>query len=150
MDAEKRIADLNEHTPPFMQLLGGKVVAIDADEQSCTFEFNPSLDLCHSVDVVQGGFVTAMLDAAMSHAVFALVEDVVGLSSYEVTTRYEAVTRGGAGPVYAKGRIRKATAKRPFWRQNCRILAEMTASAQSIGKIISRRPLRYKVGKYRW
>ena len=137
MDAEKRIADLNEHTPPFMQLLGGKVVAIDADEQSCTFEFNPSLDLCHSVDVVQGGFVTAMLDAAMSHAVFALVEDVVGLSSYEVTTRYEAVTRGGAGPVYAKGRIRKATRKTAFLEAELSDSGgNVTASAQSIGKII--------------
>ena len=80
IEPEKRIAELNEHTPPFMKLLAGKVVAIDPEQQSCTFEFNPSHELCHSVDVVQGGFVTAM-PIFMSHAVFALEEDVVGLSS---------------------------------------------------------------------
>ena len=43
-----------------------------------------------SIDVVQGGFITVMLDAAMSHAIFAhlMREGVVALSSYEVTTRY--------------------------------------------------------------
>lgn len=137
IEPEKRIAELNEHTPPFMKLLGGKVVAIDPEQQSCTFEFNPSYELCHSVDVVQGGFVTAMLDAAMSHAVFALEEDVVGLSSYEVTTRYEAVTRGGAGPVYATGRIRRATRKTAFLEAELSDSSgNVTASAQSVGKII--------------
>ena len=34
IEPEKRIAELNEHTPPFMKLLGGKVVAIDPEQQA--------------------------------------------------------------------------------------------------------------------
>ncbi|GIR69646.1 MAG: hypothetical protein CM15mP74_08970 [Halieaceae bacterium] len=36
--------------------------------QKAVFTFTVPLEYCHSGDVVQGGFVTAMLDAAMSHA----------------------------------------------------------------------------------
>ena len=49
-------------------MMGGVLVDFDVEEGSCTMEFNISHDFCHSVDIVQGGFVTAMLDASMSHA----------------------------------------------------------------------------------
>ena len=37
-----------------------------------TFESEIGPEFCHSVDVVQGGFVTAMLDITMTHVAFAL------------------------------------------------------------------------------
>ena len=70
MSSEARIAALNEHKPPFIQLLNGSVIAADVDSKTCIFEFHPTKDHCHSIDIVQGGFITVMLDAAMSHAVF--------------------------------------------------------------------------------
>ena len=69
MNDEKILDGLNAHAPGFIGMLGGRVVALDRAAQSCTFEFDVSHDFCHSVDVIQGGFITAMLDAAMSHAV---------------------------------------------------------------------------------
>ena len=69
-------------------MLGGRLVAIDRKEQSCTFEFSIGTDFCHSIDVVQGGFVTSMLDAAMSHAVFAAGEGIVSASSLAINTSY--------------------------------------------------------------
>ena len=116
MPHSERIKALNTHRPPFIALLDGHVCEIDDAAQSCTFEFHPGTDVCHSVDVVQGGFITVMLDAAMSHAVFAHLgpEGVVALSSLEVTTRYHAITRGGQGPVFACGWIRQATFKTAF------------------------------------
>jgi acyl-coenzyme A thioesterase PaaI-like protein len=115
MTSNDQIARLNEHKPPFIEVLNGKIIAADSEAQSCTFEFRPTTDHCHSINVVQGGFITVMLDAAMSHAVFAHLgpEGVVALSSLEVTTRYHAVTRGGKGPVYAKRPI-----KPPSWSQS--------------------------------
>ena len=132
------IERLNSNRPPFIELLDGRVIGSDHDEQSCTFEFRPTKDHCHSIDVVQGGFITVMLDAAMSHAVFAHLgpEGVVALSSLEVTTRYHAVTRGGKGPVYAKGWIRQATFKTAFMESE--LLDEdgkLLATAQSVAKI---------------
>ena len=138
MNSNDHITELNEHKPPFIQLLNGEIIAADSEAQSCTFEFRPTTDHCHSVDVVQGGFITVMLDAAMSHAVFAHLgpEGVVALSSLEVTTRYHAVTRGGEGPVYAKGWIRQATYKTAFMESE--LLDEdgdLLATAQSVARI---------------
>ena len=138
MTSNDQIERLNEHKPPFIELLNGKIIAADNEAQSCTFEFRPTTDHCHSIDVVQGGFITVMLDAAMSHAVFAHLgpNGVSALSSLEVTTRYHAVTRGGKGPVYAKGWIRQATYKTAFMESE--LVDEdgkLLATAQSVAKI---------------
>jgi len=69
-DTAARIESLNARAPGFIKLLGGKITALDVEAQKAVFEFTVPLDFCHSGDVVQGGFVTAMLDAAMSHALF--------------------------------------------------------------------------------
>ena len=138
MTGNGQIARLNEHKPPFIELLNGKIIAADSKAQSCTFEFLPTRDHCHSIDVVQGGFITVMLDAAMSHAVFVHLspEGVVALSSLEVTTRYHAVTRGGKGPVYAKGWIRQATYKTAFMESELLNKdGKLLATAQSVAKI---------------
>jgi uncharacterized protein (TIGR00369 family) len=74
--------------------------------------FDVSRDFCHSVDIVQGGFITAMLDAAMSHAVFSSDDDVVGLSTLEISTRYLEVTR--AGFLRAIGQIVRLSYKTAF------------------------------------
>ena len=120
MNSNDQIARLNEHKPPFIELLNGKIIAADDEAQSCTFEFLPTTGHCHSVDVVQGGFITVMLDAAMSHAIFAHLgpEGVIALSTLELTTRYHSITRGGKGPVYARAGFVKRPTKRPLWSQN--------------------------------
>ncbi len=92
---DKIIAESNRNGPKFITLLGGKVVDIDAEKCACTFEFDIGKDYCHSIDIVQGGFVTAMLDAAMSHALFLQDPDIVGLSSLEIKTTYLEPTRAG-------------------------------------------------------
>ena len=112
MNDQQLIDGFNAHAPPFIKLLGGRVVAADAAAHSCTFEFNISRDFCHSVDVVQGGFVTAMLDAAMSHAAFTIGADVVNVSSLEIKTNYFEPTR--AGPLRAEGFVVKSGYKLAF------------------------------------
>ena len=92
---EQIIEERNQQSPKFIRLLGGKLVDVDAEKCACTFEFDIGKDYCHSVDIVQGGFVTAMLDAAMSHAMFLHNPDIVGLSSLEIKTTYLEPTRAG-------------------------------------------------------
>ena len=65
---------------------GGKVVAIDAEEQSCTFEFNPSLDLCRSV-ICSGRLCHS--DARCGHVTLPYspwLKTLPACPSYEVTT----------------------------------------------------------------
>jgi uncharacterized protein (TIGR00369 family) len=86
-----------------MGMLGGRVTEADGVAGHCRIDYDVTEQFCHSGDIVQGGFITAMLDAAMSHAVFAHDDSVAALSSLEISTRYLEVTR--AGRLYAQGRI---------------------------------------------
>jgi uncharacterized protein (TIGR00369 family) len=88
------------------------VVEASPDDGSLVMAFDVGEQFCHSGDIVQGGFITAMLDAAMSHAVFAYDDTVVTLSSLEISTRYLEVTR--AGYLRAVGRITRLSWKTAF------------------------------------
>ena len=129
------IERLNSNRPPFIELLNGRVIASDSEEQSCTFEFRHTKDHCHSIDVVQGGFITVMLDAAMSHAVFARDTTVERLSSLEITTRYESVTRGQSA-LTVTGWIRRMTRTIAFLEADIKSESgEILAIAHSVAKI---------------
>jgi uncharacterized protein (TIGR00369 family) len=129
------LAALNERTPNFIRMLGGKIVAVDKEASTTTFEFNVSTDFCHSVNVVQGGFITVMLDAAMSHAVFASgMENLSGVSSLEIKTSYLEPTL--AGRMRAIGRIRKAAYKTAFLEAELyNADGVLTATASSVAKL---------------
>src|SRR6056300_322039 len=134
--AEKHdlINGLNDHAPHFVRILGGRIVDLDLEAISCTFEFNISKDFCHSIDIVQGGFITAMLDAAMSHAIFAHDQSIKAVSSLEIKTTYIEPTR--AGVLTVEGRVIKASYKTAFFEG--RILNEdglLTATASSVAKL---------------
>lgn len=135
MNPAHTIAMLNENKPAFLNFLGGKIVALDPKAQTCTFAFCVPLDYCHSGDVVQGGFVTAMLDAAMAHAVFGIDATVTRLSSLEISTRYESTTRGQQ-PLTVTGRIRKLTRSIAFLDAEIHDeVGNLTATAHSVAKI---------------
>ena len=111
-DKASIIDQLNSHAPQFIRMLGGRVVDLDSTRHSCTFEFNIGKEFCHSVDIVQGGFVTAMLDAAMSHAVLSADSQIVGVTSLEIKTSFLEPTR--AGPLRAQGTVIKNGYKTVF------------------------------------
>ena len=112
MSEQETLDRFNRHALTFITMLGGKMTAIGQAQQSCTFEFNITTDFCHSIDMVQGGFITAMLDAAMSHAAFSHIANVTGVSSLEIKTSYLEPTR--AGRLRAVGSIVKSGYKIAF------------------------------------
>jgi len=132
---EDTIKQINDRGPKFIEILGGQLVDFDPDNTACTFEFDISTDFCHSIDIVQGGFVTAMLDAAMSHATFICDQDVLNVSSLEIKTSYLAPTR--AGKLRVEGWVIKQSYKTAFmegrlYNQD----NELTATASSVAKLL--------------
>jgi uncharacterized protein (TIGR00369 family) len=98
-------------------------------------EFDISRDFCHSGDVVQGGFITAMLDAAMTHAVFAAGDGVVNLSSLEIKTNYLETTR--AGLLRAEGVVIKSGYKLAFLEGRLYdAQGVLTATSSTVAKLI--------------
>lgn len=133
-DKEATLKLINQTGPKFISLLGGKLVDFDKGAKSACFEFEIGTDFCHSVDVVQGGFVTAMLDIAMSHAVFCCNTDVVGLSSLEIKTSYLEATR--AGVLRAEGFILKNGHKTVFLEGRLyNSEGVLTATASTVAKV---------------
>lgn len=135
---EQAIEKINQYAPKFISLLGGKLVDFDVEKDACRFEFNIGKDYCHSIDVVQGGFVTAMLDTAMSHAVMALNKDIINISSLEIKTTYLEPTRAGKlrveGWAVRKG-YKVAFVEGHIYNEN----DVLTATASSVAKL-SRAP----------
>ena len=135
MHEQTLIDQLNARAPGFIKMLGGKIVAVDTEARSCAFAFTVSTDFCHSVDVVQGGFITAMLDAAMSHAAFASIDAITGVSSLEIKTSYLEPTR--AGRLRAVGQIVKSSSKTAFLEG--RLYNDdglLTATTSSVAKLV--------------
>ena len=76
-----------------------------------------------------------MVDAAMSHAVFSCDPSVERLSSLEITTRYESVTRG-ENLLTVTGWVRRMTRTIAFLEADIRSeSAEILAVAHSVAKI---------------
>ena len=89
------IERMNAHAPPALKLLGGKVVSFDEKGGIVEMHFAVGESLCHSGDIVQGGFLAGMLDAAMTHAVFAVLKDFVIVASLEIKVSFLEIARPG-------------------------------------------------------
>jgi uncharacterized protein (TIGR00369 family) len=75
-------------------------------------EYEAGLHMCHSGGVVQGGFVTGWIDAAMAHAAMATAGEGVTPMSLEIKVSFFAPVR--PGPVVAEGWIERRGRKTCF------------------------------------
>lgn len=134
-DVTARIEQLNSSAPDFLRLLGGRIIELDVALQKAVFNFVVPLDYCHSGDVVQGGFVTAMLDAAMSHALFGTADDISGVASLDISTQFIGVCRGQQD-LTVSGWVKKATFRTGFLEAAVHDASgELLATAQSVAKL---------------
>ena len=89
------IAQFNQHPPACIQTLKGQVLDYWPEQGQLSMGFEPGLHCCHSVDIVQGGFVTAMLDAAMAHVILAQEGFTVTISSIDINVSFIRPSRAG-------------------------------------------------------
>ncbi|RLA58112.1 MAG: PaaI family thioesterase [Gammaproteobacteria bacterium] len=126
---------LNKHQPPCLTALNGPTEEINLEDKTALMSYTIPLDFCHSGNVVQGGFVASMLDAAMSHAVFANIENTTAVLTLELKVSYLAASL--AGPFTAEGKIIRAGRSIAFLDGKLfNEQGELTATASSTGKII--------------
>ena len=64
-------------------------------EGRASLEYEAGLHMCHSGGVVQGGFITGWIDAAMAHAVIAAGGPDIVPMSLELKVSFFAPTRPG-------------------------------------------------------
>jgi len=89
------VDQLNTAAPPYIKTLDGRIAAFDEDSGVIEFHFMANESHTHSNDIVQGGFVAGMLDAAMAHVVFCVLNRVVILATLEMKVSYLDIARPG-------------------------------------------------------
>ena len=89
-----------------MQSLGdGRVVEFVAAENRAVMEFTGKPEMCHSGNVVQGGFVTAWIDSAMARAAMLATEGALAPATLEIKVSF--FRAANPGPVRAEGWVER-------------------------------------------
>lgn len=127
------IQHLNQFREPFLDDLGCTIQSINPEAGICEMTFDITQRYCHSVDVIQGGFVSAMLDAVCSHAAFVSNFEVIGVSTLEFKVMFLEASR--MGRLNAVGRVDKLGRNIAFMSGELRnshgqITATMSATAK--------------------
>lgn len=99
---EEMIKQLNDFRPQFLMDMGCEITNADPEKGICEMDFHINERYCHSGDIIQGGFVTAMLDAVTTFATFG-TDKIKILASLEVKVSFYEASR--AGNFHAIGRI---------------------------------------------
>ena len=135
MDTASPPADLNAS-------LGlARVIELDANG-SARIEYAASPAMCHSGGVVQGGFVTGWIDAAMAHAAIAMAGPGVVPMTLEIKVSFFAPARPGA--VFAEAWVEKRGRKTCFFEGRLRdgdgkVLAKASSTLMlaDMGKVVA-------------
>ncbi|MBF2753863.1 MAG: PaaI family thioesterase [Gammaproteobacteria bacterium AqS3] len=87
---------INRSMPPCIATLGsGRVLGYDEEAGSVEMAFTAEPHHCHSGDIVQGGFVTGMMDAAMAQTVMMHVGFDRWIASLELKVSFLDVAHPG-------------------------------------------------------
>ena len=92
---------MRQRKPPFLGVLGGELVEANQESSSATLTFLATSEFCHSGNVVQGGFLTGMLDAAMSHA--AIIGSGMTKTPPTLELKISFMAPGNPGAMKARG-----------------------------------------------
>jgi uncharacterized protein (TIGR00369 family) len=138
MDIDAMITQMNAHAPAAIKTLGGSVTSYDDATHTMIMSFHASEALCHSGDIVQGGFITGMIDATMSHAVFAAVREPIILPTLEIKVSFLEIAR--MGDLIASGTVVRLGKTVAFLEGQLRdSQGKLLASATSTARILRKK-----------
>ena len=133
------IDKMNANAPPALVTLGGRVASFDEDTGVVEMHFAADPSLCHSGDIVQGGYLAGMLDAAMTHAVFGTLGAFVVVATLEIKVSYLDIAR--AGPLVTRGWVSRMGKTISFLEAELHSAdGTLLCKASSTARIIHRNP----------
>ena len=128
------LKQLNTRKPKYLEDFGCVITNVETEKGSCEMTFDVPKHFCHSGDIIQGGFVTTMLDSVTTFSVFSTNPNVIKLATLELKVTYLKASR--AGKFKAIGRIESLGRSIAFltgdlWNE----AGEKTASITTTAKI---------------
>ncbi len=97
------LAWLNNQWPNSVTTLDGYGERYDQERKTLEMTFTAIDAFCHSGNVVQGGYITGMLDAAMAYAMIGWPDTCDGVATLEIKVNFISV--GNPGKMKGVGRI---------------------------------------------
>ena len=95
-DDKKTLELLSANRPPCIDTLTGKATQFISEPPSLKMEFEAVPEFCHSPNqVVQGGFVTGMLDTSIAHLLIALSGGKLNPVSLDINVSFLAPAHPG-------------------------------------------------------
>ncbi len=94
---------LTDRRPPCLDLFDSRILEFDARRSELAMQFQVTEQFCHSGNIVQGGFVTAMLDATMAHAVMFAAGGFVAVPTLDLHVSFLRASHPGEH--ICKGRV---------------------------------------------
>lgn len=89
--------------PPFMQLLGIRIVSVEPS--SVAFEFEPAEYMYSPLGNVHGGIVTVLLDTAMGCSFHTTLPAGTGYTTLELKVNFLKSVTSNAGTLRAEGHV---------------------------------------------
>lgn len=132
MSSDDSVEKLNADPPAVIRTLKGRVAGYAPERHELRMQFDIGPEFCHTVDIVQGGFITAMLDASMAHVVIAAEQGKVRVSSIDIHVSFLRPARAGGftavGAIVKSGRT-IAFLKAELYSDKGELVATATSSA---------------------
>ena len=132
MSSDDIVEELNRHQPAVIKTFKGRVLAVASERHELRMEFEIGPEHCHTVDIVQGGVITAMLDASMAHAVLAHDHHKTRVSSIDIHVSFLRPARAGrfvaVGTIVKSGRT-IAFLRAELFNDKTELVATATSSA---------------------
>jgi|TARA_X000001036_G_scaffold362578_1_gene346194 uncharacterized protein (TIGR00369 family) len=137
MEDSKILQSLQSDSAPCTDTLGAKVIRFSSEPPEIEMEFEAIYDFTHSDgQVVQGGFVTGMLDAPMAHLLMGLFDFKIIPMTLDLNVSFLAPTRQGKLNCIAEVlQLGKSTA---FMTSKLYQQDKLVASATSTVRLVTR------------
>ena len=102
-DRAARVMEILSRRPiaPASEMLGFKPLEIDPDRGYARIGYTAKPDFCNPLGVIQGGFLTAMVDETMAVACVAMADFSIFVPTLELKVSF--LNAGYPGPMEAEG-----------------------------------------------
>ena len=135
MDDRQILKSFNSRTAPCTETLGAKVLSFTSEPPSIEMEFEAIYDFTHSDgEVVQGGFVTGMLDAPMAHLLMGLFDFKIIPMTLDINVSFLTPTK--QGKLFASAEVLQLGKSTAFMTSKLKQDGTLVASATSTVRLV--------------
>ena len=134
---KEKLKLLETHKPPCLDTLRGRATQLNSEKQTVIMEFDAVPEFCHSeAQIVQGGFITGMMDTCMAHLLIALLDFKFNPMSLDINVSFLAPAHPGI--LVAEAKILRIGKSIAFLSSTLSQGEKLVATSTSTIKLISR------------